>query len=211
MKRKNGFDYFNAYNQQLSYAEEMTLNLKSAFAAGEWGDDSLAQSLHTMENDADHVNHQIISHLASDFITPFDRNDMALLAHSFDDVCDAVEEIAIKAYLFDIPRRSSPLPQGESFMLLMAEACSELKEAGSLLSSCSKHATSIERHLVAVQTCESDCDKLYIFAVHNLYANKEADAEQRRIAHALMDCMEEAMDALEHAAECLGSLVTESA
>lgn len=211
MKTKSGFDYFDAFNQQLAYAEEMTLNLRSALAAGEWGSDALAQSLHTMENDADHVNHQILSHLTADFVTPFDRASMTNLAHAFDDVCDAVEEIAIRAFLFNIPGDPSFVPQGSSIMTFMSDACSELKIAGSCLSACAHQKETIQKHLVAVQTCESDCDKIYISAVHNLYVEKNIDSEQRRIIHALMDCMEDAMDALEHASECMGALVTECA
>ena len=211
VRRKSDFDYFDAFNLQLSYAEEMTLNLKSALEAGEWGGSALVQSLHTMENDADHVNHQIQSHLVMDFVTPFDRDSMSNLAHAFDDVCDAVEEIAIKAYLFNVSADSHPIPRGSSLMLLMSDACSELKIAGGCLAAHSMHRDAIRKHLVAVQTCESDCDALYISAVHGLYEDTSIDPEQRRITHALMDCMEEAMDALEHAAECMEALVAECA
>ena len=175
MRRKSDFDYFDAFNLQLSYAEEMTLNLKSALEAGEWGGSALVQSLHTMENDADHVNHQIQSHLVMDFVTPFDRDSMSNLAHAFDDVCDAVEEIAIKAYLFNVSADSHPIPQGSSLMLLMSDACSELKIAGGCLAAHSMHRDAIRKHLVAVQTCESDCDALYISAVHGLYEDTSID------------------------------------
>ena len=211
MEKQNNFDYFEAFEQQLSYAEEMTLNLRSALAAGEWGTLELSQSLHTMENDADHVNHLILSHLATDFVTPFDRISMTNLAHAFDDVCDAVEEIAIKAYLFNISSDTFAIPQGTECMSLMANACLELKVAGGFISSCKHHQKEIQKHLVAVQTCESECDTLYISAVHGLYVDKDVNPEQRRIIHAIMDCMEEAMDALEHAAECVNTLATEGA
>ena len=96
-------------------------------------------------------------------------------------------------------------------MLLMSDACSELKIAGGCLAAHSMNRDAIQKHLVSVQTCESDCDALYISAVHELYADAALDPEQRRITHALMDCMEEAMDALEHAAECVEALVAECA
>ena len=94
---------------------------------------------------------------------------------------------------------------------MMSDDGAELKSAGGSLAAHAMQSDDIRKHLVAVQTCESNCDALYISAVHGLYEDTSIDPEQRRITHALMDCMEEAMDALEHAAECMEALVAECA
>ena len=50
-------------------------------------------ALHTVENDADQVNHGIQKHLVSDFVVPLERSSMNHLAHDLDDVSDAVENV----------------------------------------------------------------------------------------------------------------------
>ena len=73
-----------------------------------------------------------------------------------------------------------------------------------------KHSTDIEKHLVKVQSYESDCDRIYIDAAHALYADKDADPQAVRLSHALLDTVEEAMDSVENAAERVQALIAQS-
>ncbi len=207
MAGKRGFDYFEAYKSQARYCEEIAQNLKHGMEAGELGGRTLTDALHTVENDADHVNHEIQSHLLSDFVVPLERDGMGALAHSLDDVVDAIEQIAIQAYIFDI----SELPHDAAVMVsMLVYACADLKCALYGLSGFAKHAAEIDKHLVKVQSYESDCDRIYIDAAHALYADKEADPESRRLAHAMLDMVEEAMDSVENAAERVQALIVQS-
>ena len=207
MKKKDEFNYYEAFKRQAGFAHEMAQNLQSALVMGELGEASLTQSLHTMENDADQVNHELHEHLASDFVVPLEREGLNDLAHCLDDVCDNIEDIALKAYMFGVSKLE---PQGPEMITLMVNACVELKTAIDKLHDFKHHAESIKEHLVRVQTCESDCDRIYIESVRSLYLNKEMDPETRRIAHAMLDSVEDAMDALEKTSESAESVIAEN-
>lgn len=207
MSPKRGFDYFEAFKSQAQYCEEIAQNLRRGMEAGELGSRALTDALHAVENDADHVNHEIQSHLLSDFVVPLERDGMGGLAHSLDDVVDAVEQIAIQAYIFDV----SKLPHDAAVMMsMLVYACADLKSALYELPGFAKRAAEIEKYLVKVQSYESDCDRIYIDAAHALYADKECDSEERRLAHALLDTVEEAMDSVENAAERVQALIVQS-
>lgn len=207
MSRNKAFNYFDEYKKQADYAREMALNLKSALEGGEIGTKPLVEALHTIENDADHVNHCIQAHLESDFVVPLERTGMCALAHSMDDVNDALEDIAIRAYMYDCRVIA---PQGPKMVTLIAEACEHLSCAVDKLRDFHANSKLIKEQLLAIQNLESDCDKLYIESVHELYTNKDIDPETRRIQDSLLCTVEEAMDAMEAVAEHIEGVMTEN-
>jgi predicted phosphate transport protein (TIGR00153 family) len=55
-----------------------------------------------LEHDGDAVTHQIMAELHRSFITPFDREDIALLAHSLDEVTDYIHSSADMMILYRV-------------------------------------------------------------------------------------------------------------
>lgn len=207
MQKRDGFDYFDSFSKQAAYALEMALNLESAITVGELGTRELVRALHTVENDADQVNHEIQAHLLSDFVVPMERDGLGSLAHALDDVSDAIEEIALKAYIFGF---ASFGEQGMLMVSMLSSACKTLKTAADDLSDFQKRSAEIKKRLVQVQTYESECDDIYVEAAHELYADETLDAEQRRILHVMLLVVEDAMDAVENAAERIESIIAEN-
>ena len=211
MNKKNAndrFDYFRAYKAQAIYACEIACNLQSAIQAGELGTRELMDALHTVENDADQVNHDIQAHLQSDFVVPFERDGMGQLAHTLDDVCDSIEDVAVKAYCMRFSRFSDA---GIHVVSQIADFAERLLQATECLCGRDWKSTELKGLLVGIQDIESACDRIYIEAVRGLYGDAGADGERRRIAHAMLDALEDAMDAMEDAAECIEALVAENA
>lgn len=202
----NSFDYYKAYSQQAGYAHELACNLVSAVSAGELGSKELMDAMHTIENDADQVNHEIHARLMADFTTPLERDGMDQLAHALDDVCDELEDIAMSAYCF----HCSELGEGALSVIKRLPECTEsLSRAVDFLGGRSNwKGGQVKECLLRVQELESACDLVYIEALHDLYGNAEMDPEQRRIAHAMLDALEAAMDACENASESIFSLMT---
>lgn len=207
MPRKNGFDYFKAYNDQISYAEEIVLNLRSATEAGELGTQGLMKALHTVENDADQVNHEIQEHLREDFVVPMERAGMSKLANVLDDVTDTFEDVSIRAYYFHAHELH---PGGKEVLGKAVDAVAALKRAIAMLRDQRSEVDDIQKLLIEVQTAESDSDAIYVYNVHDIYGDASLTEEQRRIAHSMLSALEEGMDALEHAAECVESTVEEN-
>ena len=62
----------------------------------------LARQLKDLEHVADHTTHDIMRALNTSFITPFDREDIAVLAARMDDVVDHIEAAADLTVLYRI-------------------------------------------------------------------------------------------------------------
>lgn len=207
MSKTDKFNYFHAFKSQCDYAYELAQNLKSAVEKKELGTKDLVNAMHTMENDADMVNHEIQNRIAGDFVVPLERAGASNLAHALDDVCDKIEDISLKAFMYNVQELA---PRGGDMMDLMIKASDEMKAAMDAFENYRKDAAAIKKHLVNVQDCESQCDLIYIESVRKLYTNKEMDPETRRIAHAMLDAVEDAMDAFEKASEQTESVIAEN-
>jgi predicted phosphate transport protein (TIGR00153 family) len=59
-----------------------------------------------LEHEGDSITHQIMEQLHRTFITPFDREDIALLAHSLDDVIDFIQSAADTMLVYNVDRPS---------------------------------------------------------------------------------------------------------
>ncbi|MGN0302565.1 MAG: DUF47 domain-containing protein [Anaerotardibacter sp.] len=208
MLNERGFNYFDAYVKQIEFAFELACNLENAVSVGDFGSRDLMNALHTIENDADAVTHKIQHHLLLDFSVPFERNSMVALANALDDISDAVENIAIKAYYYHCDHIEK---EGYEMITLVVKALQSLKSAVDLLPFHSKQYEQIKFYLIQAQDIESKCDNLYIEAVRELYGQADLHPEQRHIARSILSAVECASDAVEKAAEQVESIVVESA
>src|SRR3989338_9607425 len=68
--------------------------------------------------------HEIITTLNKTFITPFDREDIYLLAHQLDDIVDHVENVMRDIYLYGITKK---IPAIEEFAVLIVETADQLE------------------------------------------------------------------------------------
>ena len=206
--KSDGFDYFEAYAKQAGYAHELACNLASSLDSGDFGSRELVDSLHTVENDADEVCHQIHARLLADFVVPYERGSMAALANAIDDVCDAIEDVAIRAYYYHC---AGVEPAGRTMASLVAKSAGSLQEAVGLLDSRLSRYEAVRQSLVAAQDAESECDRVYIEAVRELYGKAGMNGEARRIAHSMLSSIEKSSDAIEDAAERLEAILVENA
>jgi predicted phosphate transport protein (TIGR00153 family) len=58
--------------------------------------------INDLEHQGDAITHQIFDQLHRSIITPFDREDIALLAHSLDDVADFIHAAADAMLLYKV-------------------------------------------------------------------------------------------------------------
>lgn len=207
MNRDRAFSYYDAYIKQVDYAYELACNLENSMASGDFGSRELVDALHTIENDADEVCHEIHRHLWADFIVPFERGNMAALANAIDDVSDAIEDIAIQAYCYHCASVESA---GREMASLVVRATQSLKSAVELLRSHSVLSGELKRHLVEVRDIEKECDLIFIDAIHELYGRVTIDAEQKSIAHSVLTAVEKSSDALGSAAGRLEAIMVEN-
>ena len=79
-----------------------------------------------LEHQGDAITHQIFEQLHRSIITPFDREDIALLAHSLDDVTDFVHDAADAMLLY---RVEQPTNRAKELVDIVAQAVTEVEKA----------------------------------------------------------------------------------
>ena len=79
-----------------------------------------------LEHQGDAITHQIFEQLHRSVITPFDREDIAFLAHSLDDVSDFVHEAADAMLLYKVAR---PTGRAKELVDIVVQAVAEVEKA----------------------------------------------------------------------------------
>jgi len=79
-----------------------------------------------LEHQGDAITHQIFGQLHTYFITPFDREDIALLAHSIDDVTDFIHAAADAMFLYKVKR---PTDKAKELADIVLQAVNEVERA----------------------------------------------------------------------------------
>ncbi len=79
-----------------------------------------------LEHQGDAITHQIFEQLHRSVITPFDREDIALLAHSLDDVADFVHAAADAMLLYKVER---PSHRAKELAEIILQAVTEVEKA----------------------------------------------------------------------------------
>jgi hypothetical protein len=82
--------------------------------------------INDLEHQGDAITHQIFDQLHRSVITPFDREDIALLAHSLDDVADFIHAAADAMLLYKIER---PTHRAKEMADIVVQAVAEVEKA----------------------------------------------------------------------------------
>ncbi|MFB3887816.1 MAG: DUF47 domain-containing protein [Thermodesulfobacteriota bacterium] len=82
--------------------------------------------INDLEHQGDAITHQIFEQLHRSVITPFDREDIALLAHSLDDVADFIHAAADAMFLYKVDR---PTKRAKELVEIVVRAVVEVEKA----------------------------------------------------------------------------------
>jgi len=126
---------------------------------------SKMKEMHYIGHDADEARYTMIKELIKEFITPIEREDILELANSIDSLTDAIEDVAIHMYMYNITRIR---PYATNLAIVVVKCCNSLKIAMSEFYNFRKSKTLLK--LVSeVNKIKKDADKLYSEAMRDLY------------------------------------------
>jgi uncharacterized protein len=155
-----------------------------------------------LENKGDDLTRQIIELLNTQYITPFDREDIYELAKAIDDVVDFIENASDLLTLYKVER---PMPQSLEQCRILVEAVEHLSRAIGEL----RGLRNAERHLVEVKAREDEADSLLREAIAGLFENHVDPVEVIRWKD-IFEALEDAIDACETAADVVGNIVVKN-
>ncbi|HIE18033.1 MAG TPA: DUF47 domain-containing protein [Dehalococcoidia bacterium] len=120
-----------------------------------------------LEHQGDAITHQIIAQLHRTFVTPFDREDIALLAQSLDDVADFIHAAADALLIYRVDR---PTDRARELADNMVQAITEVEKAVAEIRGRIDRERLLKR-CVEVNRLENVGDTLYRAAMAELFTN----------------------------------------
>src|ERR671931_2820741 len=154
------------------------------------------------EHQGDELTHEVVSLLNRTFVTPFDRDEMYRLAGAIDDICDHVDEAADNLGSWGVERVPGKARAQADVIL---QATTKLDEAIGRL----EGFRDSSEQLIALRELEDEGDQLERDAVAELFSSTD-DAKVIIRWKDIHERLEEAVDALENAADVLEAIIVKN-
>ena len=164
------YTFFEESAQNLVNAAKLLQELRNCAPADHL---KLIERINELEHQGDSVTHKIYAELNATFVTPFDREDIHLLASALDDVMDYIDGCASRFMLYKVPRCPEDM---NTLMDILYNSVIELQKGVSLLRDFRK-AEELQKVLRKVNEYENRADSVFEHAVADLFEN-EKDAIQ---------------------------------
>ena len=157
-----------------------------------------------VEHEGDTITRELIQLLNTQYITPFDREDIYALATSVDDVVDHMDEAS---ELLDLYGVESTTRQAIEQCRILVGASEHL--AASLRELKGLHG--VEKELVALKELEDEGDRVVRDAIADLFRDPRIDPLIVIRWKDIFEALEDALDACETAANVVGNIVVKNA
>lgn len=162
----------------------------------------IARELQDIEHEGDSLTHTIFSELNATFVTPFDREDIHLLASALDDICDYIDGAASRIVLYRINKIPEPMKQ---LIDVIARSVIDIEKGVHLLRHLNRF-DELREVFKSVNDYENQADTIFENAVAELFA-KEKNAITVIKVKELLVGLETATDMCEDAANVLETIL----
>lgn len=150
----------------------------------------------------DMLTQQLLSELAQNFITPFDREDIHALAEALDDIADFTYNSARKINLY----RVNPSDSGiQKIAVLIEQSTVQVAEAVRRLRNIKDRAP-LRESLIRISDLENQTDDVVDLCVEQLFS-QEPDAKVVMKMREIYETMEEATDRCEEVSRVIDSIL----
>ena len=155
------------------------------------------------EHEGDAITRDLIQLLNTQYITPFDREDIYQLATSVDDVVDHMDEASDLLELYGV---ESPTRQAIEQCRILVGAAEHLALALAGL----KTLQGVQKELVALKELEDEGDRVVRDAIADLFRDPRIDPLIVIRWKDIFEALEDALDACETAANVIGNIVVKN-
>ena len=151
-----------------------------------------------LEHEGDTITHRIMEQVNRTFVTPFDREDIALLAHSLDDVTDFIHAAADAMFLYKVNR---PSQSAKELTDIIVQSATEVERAMPLLRN-RADLKQIRERCTEINRLENMADRVFRSAMADLFTDTTDIAEIIKWRE-IYEHMESATDRCEDVANVL--------
>jgi predicted phosphate transport protein (TIGR00153 family) len=198
--------FFDLFEVSAKNMVRAAVSLKDMIYSWERFDEKL-EEMTQIEHQGDTITHEIMFQLNRSFITPFDREDIGLLAHSLDDVTDLIQSAADTMVLYKV---KTPGKRARELADIIVQITTEVED---VMPSLRRHNANLEKILnscVEINRLENVADTIYRTALTELF---EYDSDIADIIkwREIYEHMESATDMCEDVANVLESVALKHA
>ena len=165
----------------------------------------LLKKISDLEHVGDEITHQIFTELSTNFITPFDREDISYLASSLDDIVDYIDGSAKR---IDTYRIEDITPAMKKLCEIIEHSAKEIHIAVSNMRDMN-NAVRIREAIVRINSLENHADDVFDTAIADLFDN-EKDAIKIMKMKEILSNMETATDKCEDVANVIETIMVKN-
>ena len=205
MAKKPKFNYFDAFEKQIDIASEeaaLLLETVEGFTTAE-ALEPILEKAHSIEHKGDAINHDILTSVSIDFITPIERADIIELAQAIDDITDMLEGIIQRLYMYDVHFMH---PNAVDFAKIINKSLKALRKSMSTFRDFKK-VKKIRAMVEDVNELEEQADELYLKTIRRLYTKDNEKAVRIEVWSRLFDRLEQACDACKVVADDMAAIM----
>ena len=163
--------------------------------------EDVVNRIQEFEHKADSITHEIYTELNKTFVTPFDREDVHLLASTLDDVIDFIDGSSHRFFLYKIKKNSADI---QRLTDIIYQSAVEIQRGVSLINDM-RRSEDLQKILLRINQYENDADTIFNQAIAELF-DKEIDAIELIKTKEVLVNLETTTDKCEDVANVLETL-----
>lgn len=160
------------------------------------------KTLHAIEHEGDELRHRLMEKLMKEFITPIEREDIMAITDQIDTVTDAIEDVLLKIYMYDIQEIHK---DSIAFAAIITRCCDKLLLIFKEFSNFKKSKTLFQT-IIELNHLEEEGDSWYLNTVHNLHASS-TDAREVAAWTEIYRCLERVCDTCEETGDLVAQVI----
>ena len=171
----------------------------------EYPNASVSQAdIKAIEHEGDRITHDLIQLLNTQYVTPFDREDIYELAGAIDDVVDHLDEACDLLELYGVESATRQALQQAEIIVGAVECLNRaLHELRGM--------KGVQKELVELKRLEDEGDRVVREAIADLFRDPRIDPLVVIRWKDIFDALEASLDACETAANVIGNIVVKNA
>lgn len=165
------------------------------------------KAIHILETKGDHITAKIYDELNKTFVTPFDRDDIHILASRIDTFLDFIHDCSRKKVMY---HPKSTYEEDVTIVDMIKEDALVLSDIIKNLEHLSKNSAHIMKQCARIKEIEHRVDDMYETFISNLFHN-EKDAIELVKHKNIVQALEDTTDRAKDIADTVRSLIVKSA
>lgn len=203
-KKKKDYDYFEYFIRGAENVCSAANFLHNTLADFEYDKiNEYVEKMLLIEHRADSDKHEMIQNLLNEFITPIEREDISALAQQIDNVVDSIDDVILRIDMFKVNAISD---KAIAFSNLIVNCCNELSKTMSYFKKF-KTSKELKESIVAVNTYESEGDKLHAECIKELFEKENISSKDLIAWTKIYDELECCLDACEHSTDIIETVI----